>query len=77
MDDKHLNKVVRSIFNKRAVDISNADVRISHGIVYIRGNVKFMKGSVPLDPEAAMAHVLRAVRAQPEVRDVIAEYNLL
>lgn len=74
-DDKHANKVVRSIFNKRAVDISMADIRVSHGVVYIRGTIKFFTGRIPPNKDAAMAQVIRALRQQPEIRDVISEYT--
>lgn len=76
-DDKHANKLARSIFNKRGLDISSADVRISHGVVYIRGTVKFIPGRVPPDKKSAMGQVIRALRQQPEIRDVIDECTIL
>ena len=74
-DDKHANKMVRTIFNKRSVDISMADIRVSHGVVYIRGTIKFYPGRIPPDKDAAMNQVIRALRQQPEIRDVISEYT--
>jgi hypothetical protein len=76
MDEKHANKLVRSIMGKRGVDLSMEDVRVSHGVCYIRGTITFIKGRTPDSKETAMGQVLRALRQQPDIRDVICEYTL-
>ncbi|HLK14659.1 MAG TPA: hypothetical protein VKT78_07625 [Fimbriimonadaceae bacterium] len=74
-DDKHANKVARSVFNKRGADLSMADIRVSHGICYIRGTIKFFPGRTD-NKEATMSQVIRALRQQAEIRDVICEYTI-
>jgi hypothetical protein len=76
MDDKHANKLVRSVFNKRGVDLSQTDLRVSHGVVYIRGIIKFIKGRETENPAHAMGQVIKALRQQPEIRDVVSEYTI-
>ena len=76
MDEKHANKLARSVMNKRGVDLGMADLRVSHGICYIRGTVKFIKGRDNGNPEAAMGAVIKALRQQPEIRDVVCDYTL-
>ena len=76
MDEKHANKLARSVMNKRGVDLSMADLRVSHGICYIRGTIKFIKGREADNKEVAMGQVIKALRQQPEIRDVVCEYTL-
>jgi hypothetical protein len=73
LEDKHANKLVRSALVKRGVDISYLDVRISSGIVYLRGPINFVPGRIPIDPKSEVANLIRVLRHQPNVRDVVAE----
>ena len=76
MDEKHVNKMARSVMNKRGVDLSLADLRVHNGVCYRRGTVQFIKGRVPDNKEAAMGLVIKALRQQAEIRDVVCEYTL-
>ena len=76
MDEKHANKLARSVMGKRGLDLSMADIRVSHGICYIRGTIQFIKGREGESKEASMGHVIKALRQQAEIRDVVCEYTL-
>jgi predicted TIM-barrel enzyme len=68
--DVETTKIVRREFNRRAIDTSMADIRVSHGVVYVRGTVKAMRGGSG-DPRGEVELIARALRTRPEVRDVV------
>jgi hypothetical protein len=68
--DVETTKLVRREFNRRAIDVSMADIRVSHGVVYIRGTIKTMRGGAA-DPRAEVEIIARNLRSRLEVRDVV------
>lgn len=66
--------MVRRAILRRCVDVSNLDIRVSHGVVYVRGKVDRIRGyhaEVNLDEEL---HIIqRILHQQPGVRDVVFE----
>jgi len=68
--DVALTKLARREFNRRKVDASLADIRASHGVIYIRGVVKSVRGG-PVDPRAECEHIARILKTKPEIRDVV------
>ena len=38
------NKALRREFSRRMIDITQADLRVTHGVAYIRGAIKPIKG---------------------------------
>lgn len=68
--DVEATKALRREFNKRPIDISQADLRVSHGVAYVRGVIKKMKGAE--QPVSEMLdQVSKALRSRPEIRDVV------
>lgn len=65
-------KVVRREFNRRAIDTTLADIRVSHGVVYIRGTIKPMKGGAT-DVKHEVELVCRALRTRAEIRDIVVD----
>lgn len=63
-------KLVRREFNKRAIDTSRADVRVSHGVAYVRGQLSMIRGA-----EGSLQEIVeqigKVLRSRPEIRDVV------
>jgi hypothetical protein len=68
--DVEATKIVRREFNRRAIDVTLADIRVSHGVVYIRGTIKPMRGGAT-DVKHEVEIIARNLRTRPEVRDVV------
>lgn len=68
--DAAATKVLRREFSRRPIDISSADLRVSHGVAYVRGVVKGMKGAEHSVSEM-MDQISKALRGRPEFRDVV------
>lgn len=64
-------KMVRREFNKRKIDTSLADIRVMHGVAYVRGTLKPLRGSGITDVRAEVEHIGRIVRTRGEIRDVV------
>ncbi|MBL8059983.1 MAG: hypothetical protein JNK63_04610 [Chthonomonas sp.] len=69
-NDVAATKLLRREFARKPIDISQADLRVSHGVAYVRGVLKPMKGSA--EPMQAMLdHISKALRSRGEFRDVV------
>ncbi len=68
--DVEATKIVRREFNRRHIDTSLADLRVSHGVVYVRGTLKTIRGG-PTDVKHEVDIIARALRTRPEIRDVV------
>jgi hypothetical protein len=64
-------KQVRRALNKRGIDASRADVRVMHGVAYIRGQVQAIKGHDIPDLRTEMEQIARFLRQRAEIRDVV------
>lgn len=68
--DIEATKLVRREFNKRAIDSSRADIRVSHGVATVRGVLTPMRGA-----EASVSEMIeqirKVLRSRPEIRDVV------
>ena len=69
-NDVSATKMLRREFARRPIDISAADLRVSHGVAYVRGVLKPMKGaSAPM--QEMIDHISKALRSRSEFRDVV------
>ncbi|MFN8219088.1 MAG: hypothetical protein U0S12_03020 [Fimbriimonadales bacterium] len=64
-------KLVRSTFARRGIDTSRADLRVLHGVAYIRGTIGVVRGSGITDLRAETEHIARILRQKPGIRDVV------
>jgi hypothetical protein len=69
--DVHGTKMARSYLGRRGVDLSLADVRVMHGVCYLRGTVSAVKGSGVLDIKTEVEQCARIMKQRPEIRDVV------
>lgn len=66
-------KMARSMLGRRGIDAATADVRVMHGVCYIRGTVTAIRGGGVTDLREAMAHCARLLKQRPEIRDVVVD----
>lgn len=59
------------MLGRRGVDLTLCDLRVMHGVCYIRGTVSAVKGSGVLDIKTEIEHCARLLRQKPEIRDVV------
>lgn len=71
-NDVVATKLLRREFTKRQLDISMADLRVSHGVAQIRGVIRLMRGASG-DPHEITYLIARHLRARPEIRDVVVD----
>lgn len=64
-------KMARSVFGRRGIDTSLADLRVMHGVLYVRGSVSAVKGSGIVDIKHEVENTARILRQRPEIRDVV------
>lgn len=64
-------KAARSLLGRRGIDLTYADLRVLHGVCYIRGTVSIVKGSDVADVKTEIEHCARLLRQKPEIRDVV------
>ncbi len=69
--DVALTRMVRSQIARGTVDASLLDVRVSHGIVYLRGVLRRVRTHASLNLDAEMAHITTVLRQKAGVRDVV------
>jgi hypothetical protein len=71
-NDVAATKALRSELGRRFVDVAQADVRVSHGVAYIRGVVKPIKGGNP-NVKESLDTVIKVMRQRGLVRDVVVD----
>lgn len=69
-NDVRATKYIRSELGKKLIDVTQADVRVMHGVAYIRGVVKPVVGG-PTDLKAAMQTAAQGLMAKRIVKDVV------
>lgn len=77
IEDAEMTRQIRREISRRYVDSSNLDVRVMHGVVYLRGWLETLKGhqnQIDLKDEIQVIH--RILLAKPGIRDVIVEVEL-
>ena len=73
VNDVRGTKSARSAFGKRGIDISMADVRVQHGVCFVRGTLKALpKWEIPnIEKEANQIATL--LKRGAEIREVVLE----
>ena len=74
-DQKELQLLVRREFARRPLDLSQVDIYANHGVVYLRGTIRVMRGhSIDLRQELSILE--NVLKQKPQIRDVINELQL-
>lgn len=66
-------KLARKEFGRHCFDTTSADIRVSHGVVYVRGILKKMKSATFADAQEETQKVARILRLRPMIRDVVVD----
>jgi len=74
-EDAEMTRMVRREINRRYVDSTSVDVRVMHGIVYLRGYIKKLPGH-HADLGEELDIILRILRQKAGIRDVVCELGL-
>lgn len=75
VEDARMGNAIRHEIVKRAIDSSRLEVRVCHGVVYLSGEVREIRGGTgDLRKEMEILH--HVLRAKPGIRDVINEAYL-
>ena len=76
VDSAMTREVMRDI-SKRPVDISNLDVHVTHGVVYLRGYIDRVRNyHEEVDLESELNIILKLLHQKSGVRDVCCEVQL-
>ncbi len=73
-EDAATTRLVRREIVRRRIDDTLLQVNSMHGVVYIRGEVRSLRGET-CDLESEMNIIHRILRSRPGIRDVIIEVN--
>lgn len=73
VNDVRALRVARAELSKKGIDTMRADVRVTHGVLHIRGLVTAMPGTHIEDIKTEVEHWAHVIRQKPEIRDVILE----
>lgn len=71
-EDAAIVKMVKREVGRRFIDITRADVKVSHGFVYLRGEVRRLRG-YDYDLKEEVATLKRILQQRPGVRRVFTE----
>lgn len=75
IEDVEMTRMVRREISRRYVDCTNVDVRVMHGVVYLRGFLKELRGH-DSDLNQELEVILRILRQKPGIREVINEMQI-
>lgn len=70
-DDVRGTKYARSEFSRRGIDLTQADLRVMHGICYVRGSVRALRSANITDLRSEMEKIAKILRTKQEIKDVV------
>jgi hypothetical protein len=71
-DQKQMQLLVRREMARRPIDTSMVEVHVSHGIVYLRGTVRAVRGhDIDLQQEITILQTI--LKQKSGIRDVVSE----
>lgn len=73
--DAAQTRLVQREISRRNIDTTLLDVHVHHGVVYLRGTVKTMRGH-DIDLKHELQIICHMLRARPDIRDVVNEVTI-
>jgi osmotically-inducible protein OsmY len=73
--EKETQLLIRREFARRPVDTTSVDVYVSHGVVYLRGTVRAMRGH-NIDLQQEVSILLTVLKQKSGIRDVVSELQI-
>lgn len=74
-DQKETQLLVRREMARRPIDTTMVDVYVSHGVVYLRGTVRAMRGH-NIDLQQEVTHLLTVLKSKSGIRDIVSELQI-
>ena len=75
VEDTAMRRQLMHEVAKRPIDYSLLDVHVVHGVVYLRGTVRKLRG-YDADPEKEIETLCRIFRQKPGIREVVNEVTI-
>ncbi len=73
-EDARMTRLVQREIGRRYIDASRLDIKAVHGVVYLRGSIRRLRGhEVDLDHELEVIN--RVLRGKPGIRDVVIDVS--
>ena len=70
-DDVRGTKSARAELGRRGIDTTRADIRVMHGICYIRGQLTAVRSANIPDLRSEMEKIAKVLRTKAEIKDVV------
>ena len=74
-DQKQLQLTIRREMARRTIDTSMVDVYCSHGVVYLRGTVRAIRG-YNTDVEQEVKTLVTVLKSKSGIRDIVSELQV-
>jgi hypothetical protein len=75
-DTKQLQLLVRREMARRQMDCSMVEITASHGVIYLRGTVRQVRGQA-VDLKQELTHLCTVLKQRAGIRDVIPEVQIM
>jgi len=76
VEDIEMTRMARREIARRYVDSSQIDVRVMHGVVYMRGPIRLLRSHPEVDLSEEISIIERILRRLPGIRDVVNELEM-
>lgn len=73
VEDAYQTRMVQHELSRRSVDLSLVDVRVIHGVCYLRGVMKRLRSHPEVDLEHEAEVIRKILRQRVGIRDVVWE----
>lgn len=75
-EDAQMTRMVQREVTRRYIDASKLDVKAIHGVVYLRGSIKRLRGH-DVDLKHELEVINRVLRGKPGIRDVVMDVSII
>ena len=77
MEDAHQTRLIQRELTRRYVDLSQVDVRVIHGVCYLRGTMMKLRTHPEIDLDHEAEVIRKVLRQKSGIRDVVWEVRAL
>ena len=73
LQDAYQTRMIQHLLVRRSVDLTNVDIRVIHGVCYMRGSIQKLRSHPEVDLEQEAEIIQKIIRQQSGIRDVVGE----
>lgn len=77
LEDSQSTRMIQRQLNRRYVDSTRVDVRVMHGVCYVRGYLLRLRNHPEVDMLAEAETIRKIIRQSPGIREVIWEVETI